>query len=165
MAYHVSLCKSMKWSRKLFFHLLNMVILNSYLLNKKFGKKKLNKHDFIEHLANHLLETGSETVTVHPKKSFQNFQTSALPRICEQHFPKRLSNKNGKTQPLLCKACNFTSTQLSKTGYPPQRLPRKTTVYWCKECESPLCITPCFELFHTYSDFRKKSLITRFPNM
>ena len=165
MAFHVSLRKSMKWSRKLFFHLLNMLILNSYLLNKKFGKKKMNKNDFIEHLANHLLETGSETVTLHPKKTFQNLQTSILPRICERHFPKRLSNKNGKTQALLCKACNFTSTQLSKMGYPPQRLPRKTTVYWCEECESPLCVTPCFELFHTYSDFRKKSLITRFPNM
>ena len=38
MSFHVSLRKSMKWSRKLFFHLFNMVILNSYLLNKKFGR-------------------------------------------------------------------------------------------------------------------------------
>ena len=38
MSFHVALRKSMKWSRKLFFHLFNMVILNSYLLNKKFGK-------------------------------------------------------------------------------------------------------------------------------
>ena len=38
MSFHVALRKSMKWSHKLFFHLFNMVILNSYLLNKKFGK-------------------------------------------------------------------------------------------------------------------------------
>ena len=29
MAYHVALRKSMKWSRKLLFHLFNMIILNS----------------------------------------------------------------------------------------------------------------------------------------
>ena len=45
MSFHVSLRKSMKKSRKLFFHLLNMLILNSHLLNKKFGKKKMNKDD------------------------------------------------------------------------------------------------------------------------
>ena len=42
MAYHVALRKSMKWSRKLFFHLFDMIILNSYLLNQKFGKKWAN---------------------------------------------------------------------------------------------------------------------------
>ena len=165
MAFHVSLRKSMKWSRKLFFHLLNMVILNSFLLNKKFGRKKMNKHDFIEHVAHHLLDTGLETVTVHPKKTFQNFQTSILARTCERHFPKKIPMRNGKTQALRCKACNVTNSQLSKMGYQAQRLPRKTTVYWCEECEAPLCVTPCFEMFHTYSDYKKKALLTRFPNL
>ena len=162
MSFHVSLRKSMKWSRKLFFHLLNMLILNSHLLNKKFGKKKMNKDDFIEHLANYLVDTGLQTLTVVPKKSFQ---TSSISRLVERHFPKHLPKRNGKIQALLCKACNFTTLQLSKMGYPPERLPCKTSVYWCEECESPLCITPCFELFHTYSDFRQKSLIARCPNI
>ena len=39
MSFHLALRKSMKWSHKLFFHLFNMVILNSYLLNKKYRKK------------------------------------------------------------------------------------------------------------------------------
>ena len=39
LSHHVALRKSMKWSRKLFFHLFNMIILNSYILNKKFGEK------------------------------------------------------------------------------------------------------------------------------
>ena len=162
MSFHVSLWKSMKLSRKLFFHLLNMLILNSHLLNKKFGKKKMNKDDFIEHLANYLVDTGLQTLMVVPKKSFQ---TSSISRLFERHFPKHLPKRNGKIQALLCKACNFTTSQLSKMGYPPERLPHKTSVYWCEECESPLCITPCFELFHTYSDFRQKSLIARCPNI
>ena len=69
MAFHVSLCKSMKWSRKLFFHLFNMLLLNAYILNKKFGKWKMSKDDFMEHIANYLLESGSEGSTCSPKCS------------------------------------------------------------------------------------------------
>ena len=162
MSFHVALRKSMKWSRKLFFHLLNMIVLNSFLLNKKFGRKKMNKHDYIEHLADYLVNTGVETVSVHPKRTLQ---TSTLSRLSDRHFPKHLPLRNGKTKALLCKACNFTSVQLSKLGYPPQPVPRKTTVYWCEECEAPLCVTPCFELFHTHSNFRHQALLARIPNI
>ena len=129
---------------------------------RKFGKKKMNKDDYIEHIANYLVDIGLPTITVPPKKSFH---TSSASRLIERHFPKHLPKKKGKIQALLCKACNFTTLQLCKMGYPPERLPRKTSVYWCEECESPLCITPCFELFHTYSDFRQKSLLVRCPNI
>ena len=40
MSYHVALRKSMKWSWKLFFHLFNMVVLNSYLLQQEIWEKK-----------------------------------------------------------------------------------------------------------------------------
>ena len=63
MSFHVALHKSMKWSQKLFFHFLNMVILNAYLLNKKFGKKKMSKHGYIEYIANYLVEASVEGAT------------------------------------------------------------------------------------------------------
>ena len=158
MSFHVSLRKSMKWSRKLFFHLFNMVILNSYLLNKKFGKRKLRKHDYIEYIANYLVETSCQTLTSVPRRSFN---PSSLGRLTERHFPKRIPLRNGKLQVKICRSCNFTRSQISSMGYPPQTLPRRSTIYWCKKCETPLCITPCFEMYHTISDFRKASLMTR----
>ena len=85
----------------------------------------MNKDDFIEHLANYLVDTGLQTLTVVQKKSFQ---TSCISRLVERHFPKNLPKRNGKIEPLLCKACKFTTLQLSKMGYPPERLPRKTSV-------------------------------------
>ena len=36
--FHMSMRKSMKWWRKLFFHIMNMILLNAYILNTKFGK-------------------------------------------------------------------------------------------------------------------------------
>ena len=43
LSHHVAMRKSMKWSQKLFFHLFNMIILNSYILNKKLGGKCRSK--------------------------------------------------------------------------------------------------------------------------
>ena len=69
MAFHVNLRKSMKWSRKLFFHLFNMLLLNAFILNKKYGKMKLSKDDFLEHIANYLLESGTDGAMCLPKRS------------------------------------------------------------------------------------------------
>ena len=161
MSFHVALRKSMKWSRKLFFHFLNMVILNAYLLNKKFGKKKMSKHDYIEYIANYLVEISVEGTTCIPKRIFN---PSSQMRLTERHFPKKIPIRNGKVNGILCRACNFTHAQLIKFGHSGETLHCKTTIYWCEECETPLCITPCFEIFHTVSDFRRTTLLHRIGN-
>ena len=99
MSFHVALRKSMKWSRKLFFHFLNMVILNAYLLNKKFGKKKMSKHDYIEYIANYLVEISVEGATCILKHIFN---PSSQMRLTERHFPKKIPIHNGKVNGILC---------------------------------------------------------------
>ena len=84
MAYHAALRKSMKWSRKLFFHLFNMIILNSYLLNVKFGKR-MGKQDFIEYIATYLVKTSIEHVSLPGRSTFSPDSNS---RLVERHFPK-----------------------------------------------------------------------------
>ena len=81
------------------------------------------------------------------------------------HFPKKIPvRSNGKVQGIMCKACNFTRAQLIKLGYSGETLSHKTTTYWCEECQTPLCITPCFEAYHTISDFRMMTLAQRIQN-
>ena len=46
-----------------------MLLLNAFILNKKYGKTKLSKDDFLEHIANYLLESGTEGATCLPKRS------------------------------------------------------------------------------------------------
>ena len=48
------------------FHLFNMIVLNSYILNKKFGKK-MQKQDFIEYIASYLVQTSYEGVACLPQ--------------------------------------------------------------------------------------------------
>ena len=138
-----------------------MVLLNSYLLNKKFGKRKLSKHDYIEYIANYLVDTGYPTLTCVPRRTFN---PSNVERLTERHFPKRIPLRNGKLQGIVCRVCNFTKSQITNMGFASHSLSCKTTIYWCKECETPLCITPYFELYHTVSDYRRISLLRRLPN-
>ena len=157
MSFHVALRKSMKWSRKLFFHIFNMIILNAYLLTGKYGKK-MTKQDFIEYIANYLIETGAPEATCMPQKA--TFYPPSNIRLNERHFPKKIHKKHG----LLCRACNFTSSQLAKMGMPSIHLKRKTTSYYCKDCNVPLCVTPCFEMYHTLQDYKQATLQFRLPN-
>ena len=138
-----------------------MVILNSYLLNKKFGKRKLRKHDYIEYIANYMAETGAPTLTCVPRRTFN---PSSVEQLTERHFPKWIPLRNGKLQGILCKACNFKRSQIAAIGHAPQNLPRKTKIFWCEECKTPLCITPCSEIYHTTADFHRMSLLCRLPN-
>ena len=155
MSHHVALRKSMKWSRKLFFHMFNMVILNSYLLNQKFGKK-MKKHDFIEYIASYLVDSSFIGVTCLPQRTVSpNPSTS---RLAERHFPKRIAHgRNGH----LCRACNYTKKQLMDLGFPPIHLKRKTTSFHCEQCDISLCVTPCFEIFHTSDDYKRAIIRTR----
>ena len=158
LSHHVALRKSMKWSRKLFFHLFNMVMLNSYVLNKKFGKK-MQKQDLVEYIASYMVESSSPGVTCLPQCTVASHPCAS--RLIERHFPKRIVNgKNGH----LCRACNFSKNQLVKLGYIPVHLNRKTTSFHCEQCDIPLCVTPCFEIFHSVQDYKTQLLHTRLPN-
>ena len=34
----------------------------------------------------------------------------------------------------------------------------KRTSFWCEDCGKPLCITPCFKIYHTEIDFKLHAL-------
>ena len=63
MAFHMNLRKSMKWWRKLFYHILNMILLNSYILNKKYGTQELNHNEYMHYIASYLIENSIESST------------------------------------------------------------------------------------------------------
>ena len=158
LSHHVALRKSMKWSRKLFFHMFNMIMLNSYILNKKFGKK-MHKHDFVECIATYLVESSFPGVSSLPQRTVGSSPSSS--RLTDRHFPKRIAGKNGH----LCRACNFTKNQLVKLGFIPVDLKRKTTSFRCEQCDIALCVTPCFEIFHSVEDYKTPLLRSRIPNI
>ena len=69
-------------------HLINMVVLNAFILNKKYGTQKMSHSSHQEYIANYLITTSLENVTCLRKKpptSICNTET----RLNGKHFIKK----------------------------------------------------------------------------
>ena len=115
------------------------------------------KQDFIEYIATYLVEMSIGHVSLPGHSTFSHDSNA---RLVERHFPQKIGyGKNG----LLCRACNFSPMQLTKLGLGGVKLKHKTTSYCCEQCDVPLCVTPCFEIYHKFQDYGKETLCNRLP--
>ena len=167
LCHYLSL-KSFKWYRKLLLHLVNMVVLNSYILNKKYGVKKRTHSSYREYIARYLLTTSLETANCTKKKIPVPIDNTPL-RLLGRHFITKFDSVPGskrKYPARKCRVCNFTPEQLAERGYKGLKLPSKYSSYCCRQCGGiTLCITPCFEVFHTARDYKSVALSRRLGSL
>ena len=156
--------RSIKWYRKLILHLINIVILNAFILSKKYGTQKMSHSSYWEFIANYLITTSLENVTClrkRPHTPIDNTET----RLNGKHFIKQFEHlPNSKRRALArrCKFCNFSREQLAYHGCEQLALPVKYSSYGCTVCTNiALCISLCFEVFHSKVDYRKNGLDNR----
>ncbi|XP_060553598.1 piggyBac transposable element-derived protein 4-like [Ruditapes philippinarum] len=150
--YYSCLRKTSKWYKKLFFHLLNLCVINAYLLYTKYSEdvNKLDHYRFRRALCESLLLEAPNA----PKPSIfaGRRSTGEKPlRLTERHFPELIPAKPGtkKAQPSRdCSACNPPKKQ--RQGYK-----RKQTRFWCSECEKVLCVPNCFRVYHTLVHYKR----------
>lgn len=136
--------RTVKWWRRLFFHLIDLAIVNAYILYlmSPCSGMRLTHAQFRIELAKELLmETVSsveEVAVGHPPRSHADPNPPSN-RLTGRHFPGKLgvSAAGRQIQPD-CVVCS------RKKGRG-----RKSTTYECKQCHLPMCIVPCFELYHT----------------
>lgn len=143
MNYYHFLRRSVKWWRKLWVHLFNMVIMNAYVLNKSFGvQKSLTHTEYRYTLAAALLN-----FTELPQIPNPNMPAVPL-RQSLGHWPERLprSTKNNKTKTRKCKYCFVSAKKAARTNAVRNE---KSTTIQCSSCRVPLCVYPCFKLYHT----------------
>lgn len=129
--------KSKKWYRKMFFWLLEICIINSYLLYKEVqltnNKKPMKHADFRYSLIKELV--AEKTAEPTPRKRGRQPNGPPEQRLDgKQHFMGR------KQKAVRCVVC-------SKKGQ------RRETIYYCKTCHSNPSLHPdeCFEQYHTKS--------------
>ena len=134
-----------------------MVILNAYILNRKYGNKKMSHSAYREYITQHLM-------TCMKRKSPVPIENTEM-RLSGKHFVSKLDTVVGskrKAPACKCKVCNFTCEQLAHYGHNNLQLPNKYSSYGCKFCSnSTLCITPCFEIFHSCINYREQALSNR----
>ena len=138
--------RTLKWWKRIFFHLLDVAIVNAYILYRQTptedGKHLTHEHFRIE-LAKGLLQSSACDA---PRLAGPTRQTHPpLTRLTERHFPGRLGYKSdGHPVQLDCFVCSRRSEGK-----------RKVVTTKCKQCDLPMCIFECFELYHTKVDYHK----------
>lgn len=125
--------RTLKWYKRLFFHLLDLSVWNSYCLYKFKTKKVLPMSKFHLALITELLQTYPRSM-----ETASSVRSESLLRLTERHFPTLYkSDKANRKNPLRrCVVC----AKLDK---------RRCSRYCCKQCNVGLCIVPCFEIYHT----------------
>ena len=130
--------RTLKWWRRGFFHLVDVAIVNAYImyLSTPCSGRRLTHKEFRVQLAKELLMETTELVDDHGRRSIPNPPSY---RLTGRHFPgKAISTPSGKRQQLECVVCSGKR----ENG-------RKSTTFKCKQCDLPMCMVPCFELYHT----------------
>lgn len=132
--------RTVKWWKRAFYHLVDLAIVQAYTLYRQSSQagRHLSHQQFRIQLAKELLHSAGEVAM----SQVSPHSHPPIAWLTERHFPDRTElNANGKFLQPDCVVCS------RKRGSP-----RKTTSYICKQCDLPMCITPCFELYHTKVD-------------
>jgi len=122
-SYSIS-CHTFKWTKKLFFHLLDLAILNSYILHSSCGGKKMSHRDFRYTLVKNMLaHAGPEWRVPRPLGRPLNIEwLVARLEVCgSKHWPIP-----SETQ-LRCRVCKA------------RGVTQKVFVK-CRKCEVGLCV-------------------------
>jgi len=125
--------RTWKWAKELFFHLTDMTILNTFLIQKSCGGKMTYKN-FHEILVRELIihsQEGNATASG-PSRGRPSSTVSQLSRLQvkhSQHWPSK-----GKQRP--CRVCML------------QKL-TQSMLYFCRKCDVGLCVVNCFAKWHT----------------
>ena len=123
---------SSKWWKRVFFHLLDLALVNAHILFKRTSEKQLPEMDFRIEVTKGLLEGHCHA----------NYRRHLAPlrelplRLTERPFPEeipKLSSFGGRPQCEVCRA----------------KKKRSQTIYRCKTCKTPLHLLNCMEDYHT----------------
>ena len=138
--------RTVKWWRRAFLHLLDLAIVNTYVMycgTPQSGHRLTHEQFRIDLAKGLLMSVGINCAAEMPRASGSAARSLSPPAcLTERHFPGRLSaGEAGKQRQTNCVVCS------GKKGRG-----RKTTTYLCKQCDLPMCVVPCFELYHTKVD-------------
>jgi len=113
--------KSVKWYKKLFFHILDLIALNSYLLYKMETGKRLQLVDFRLQLIREILYT-YHTLKTTIGGPIQGWKPT---RLTARHFPSLVPQRTERKNPQkICTACAHTKKKTYKKN--------RFTLYVCR---------------------------------
>jgi hypothetical protein len=146
--------RTLKWWKKVFFHVLGLAVLNAYILYKLKTARPVLQRVFRRDLVKQLVDSGE--VTAPGQRGRKRAAPEAFVRLSGRHFMAKLPPTEKKANPTRrCVVCGPGETSIFQTTHPgepvPKRIGRESS-FECQQCHQCLCVVPCFELFHTKAD-------------
>jgi len=133
--------KTIKWWKKLFFHLFDLAIVNAHILHNKTSKKKMSLEVFYEKVAKGLLATAGTKTQVQGQAS-----SPAGRLVGTDHFLYRFPATHAKVEGTSQHSCHVCADRSKRqTG----KTVKKCTTMYCQKCDVGLCVGQCFEVYHT----------------
>ena len=129
-----------KYYQKQFRHILDMAVLNAHILYKKHDGAN-HRLAFILQLVERIIEK-YKTERVENRKGRPSLYDTPV-RLTARHFMRRIPPTPKKEYPQ--KKCHVCAAN----GI------RKDTSYMCSDCDKALCITPCFETYHSVLNYKR----------
>ena len=126
-----------KWWKRAFLHLLELTMVNAYIIYcfNTPKKERMAHLKFRLDIASALLESAQAV----PALRYQSPAAAAVPlRLTGCHFPEPAAGRPD------CKVC--TDRTAGK---------RKQTQWQCKTCKVATCVYPCFERYHTLKHYKQ----------
>jgi hypothetical protein len=134
LSYYSFARKTIKWWKKLFFHLFDLAVLNAHILHTKTNKKKITLEIFYEKVAERLLASAGTEIQVQGRLVGRDY---FLYRIPATHA--KLEGKSQRS----CRVC------AERSKFQTRKTVKKCTTMYCQKCDVGLCVGQCFEVYHT----------------
>jgi len=138
ISFSESVRKSLKWYKKLFFHILDIALFNAYVLDKLKTRETIRLFEFQLKVIRALVEEFD--VQRSTRQGRPSVETPV--RMTARHFPSKVeSSADGRRRCFVCSHTICGPKHETKTSYE------------CKEYNVGLCVAPCFETYHTLKYF------------
>lgn len=131
--------KSIKWYKKLAFHFIDLILLNSLSMYKIKTGKHTPLADFQLSLIHQLIEK-FHVPAVRPRGGRPSAVDTPI-RLTARHSPSIIPSKRRK----VLQVCIMCSKGKEKK--------RKESRYMCSVCNVGLCVVPCFEVYHAQRQY------------
>ncbi len=146
--YYSLLRKHIKWWRKLAMHLINIAVVNAYVLSHKYIDPKMKHGQFVDALIRSLLTESIPFVTLPVQITPQ--KVSGNVRLSGRHYLVPNEPTPGRKQKTPSRNCIFCKLGGVK--------PRRSSRYHCVRCKVVLHHGSCSEGYHSLKDLTRHNV-------
>ncbi|XP_070573161.1 piggyBac transposable element-derived protein 4-like [Ptychodera flava] len=163
--YYPTYRRKNKWYIKFFFSLVGMAVTNAYILWKKYAPadQQMSHSRFRLSVVEEMVQSASDAPVPLVNTKARRSAGFSLRRMVERHFPAKVKAKSGAKKQNPSRECVVCKERMKKddqhvlvylqTHRNSKRVRYPETRIECTKCDVGLCVTPCFEIYHTVKNF------------